>query len=220
MTAGPSNPGRPQPPAGRLLPGRDPDALAAAAEVLAAGHPVGVPTDAAYVLAVDPSVAGASDRLFAVLRRPRTLDLPVLVGTVDQAEGLITAVPDAARRLMRRCWPGALTLVLPRHPDLAADLGDDDLTVGVRMPGSTVARELCIRCGPLAVATAAAAPGEPELRAGPEVLEAFGAAVPVVLDGGRCSGPPATVVDATGDDPLLIREGRLAWDEVLEAIKS
>ena len=203
-----------------LLPASSPDAIGNACQVLAAGLPVGIPTDAAYVLAVDPFAAGASDRLFAVLRRPRTLDLPVLVATIFQAESFTTAVPEAARKLMRRCWPGSLTLVLPRHPELAADLGDDDLTVGLRMPANSAARELCTRCGPVAVATAAPAPGEPALQTAESVVETFGDTVPLVLDDGRCTGLPATVVDATGTDPHLIREGRIPWVEVLEAIKS
>ena len=202
-----------------LIPAGDPEAINTACQVLSVGLPVGLPTDAAYVLAVDPFVAGASDRLFAVLRRPRSLDLPVLVATVFQAESLTTSLPEAAQRLMRRCWPGPLTLVLPRHPDLAADLGDDDLTVGVRMPGNSTARDLCARCGPVAVATAASAPGESPLQTASEVAEAFGDSVPVVLDNGRCEGQSSTVVDATGTDPHLIREGRLPWVDVLEAIK-
>jgi L-threonylcarbamoyladenylate synthase len=203
-----------------LLPAGDPTAIGTACQVLSAGLPVGVSTDAAYVLAVDPFVAGASDRLFAVLRRPRSLDLPVLVATVFQAESFTTSLPEAAQRLMRRCWPGPLTLVLPRHPDLTADLGDDDLTVGVRMPGNSAARDLCARCGPVAVATAAPGPGIPALQTAQDVVEAFGDSVPVVLDDGRCIGLPATVVDATGTDPHLIREGRLPWVEVLAAIKA
>jgi L-threonylcarbamoyladenylate synthase len=197
-----------------------PEAIGLAGQVLATGLPVGLPTDAAYVLAVDPFAAGASDRLFAALRRPRNLDLPVLVASVLQTETFTTAVPEAAQRLMRRCWPGPLTLVLPRHPDLAADLGDDDLTVALRMPGNAFARELCARCGPVAVATAAPAPGEPSLQTAQEVVDSFGDAVPLVLDDGRCTGLAATVVDATGTDPHLIREGRLPWVEVLEAIKA
>jgi L-threonylcarbamoyladenylate synthase len=121
----------------------DPDALEAARQALAAGLPVGLPTDTVYVLAVDPFVPGASDRLFALKRRPRDLDLPVLVGSVDQALSLVTALPEPARRLMERCWPGPLTLVLPRDPELAADLGDDDLTVGVRMSNHPVLMALC-----------------------------------------------------------------------------
>lgn len=203
-----------------LLRADSPDAIGTACQVLAAGLPVGIPTDAAYVLAVDPFAAGASDRLFAVLRRPRDLDLPVLVATIDQVAPFATALTEAAERLMERCWPGALTLVVPRHPDLAADLGDDDLTIGLRMSGNAIARGLCARCGPVAVATATAGPGEPALQTAAEVVEAFGDTVPLVLDDGRCTGVPSTVVDATGTDPHLIREGRIPWHEVLEAIKS
>ena len=86
----------------------------AAQKALAAGLCVAVPTDTVYVLAVDPFVPGAADRLFELLGRPREQDLPVLVASVWQALKVATAVPAAARRLMDRCWPGPLTLVLPR----------------------------------------------------------------------------------------------------------
>lgn len=201
----------------RILPARDPPDPEVL-EALEAGLPVGLPTDTVYVLAVDPFVPGASDRLFAVKRRPRDLDLPVLVATLDQAFSLTTALPEPARRLMERCWPGPLTLVLPRDPELAADLGDDEVTVGVRMTGHPVPLALCRQVGPLGVATAGIQ-GERELETAEEVSETFGDAVPVVLDGGRCAGLPATVVDATGDDLHLIREGRLPWAEILEASK-
>src|SRR5437763_312575 len=81
-----------------------------------------------------------------------------------------------------RCWPGPLTLVLPRHPGLAADLGDDELTVGVRMSAHPVLLTLCRIVGPLGVATAGIQ-GERELETAEEVAETFGAAVPIVLDG-------------------------------------
>lgn len=200
----------------RIVPAAD--GLPAAVEALQAGAPVGLPTDTVYVLAVNPFVAGASDRLFALKRRPRDLDLPVLVGSLDQALGLVTALPDPARRLMERCWPGPLTLVVPRHPDLAADLGDDDVTIGVRMSAHPVVLAVCAKVGPLGVATAGIH-GEQELETAEEVSQTFGSAVPVVVDGGRCAGLPATVIDATGDDLHLIREGRLPWSEALEAIR-
>ncbi|HET9770047.1 MAG TPA: L-threonylcarbamoyladenylate synthase [Acidimicrobiia bacterium] len=188
----------------------------AAHKALAAGLIVALPTDTVYVLAVDPFVPGASDRLFELVERPRDRDLPVLVASVWQALKLATAVPDASRRLMESLWPGPLTLVLPRDQEVAADLGDDDLTVGVRMPDHPVPMSLCRDVGPLAVATAAAS-GDPDFETAEEVADEFGDDVPVVLDGGLCAGLPATVVDGTGEDPLLIREGRLAWAAVLEA---
>jgi tRNA threonylcarbamoyl adenosine modification protein (Sua5/YciO/YrdC/YwlC family) len=191
----------------------------AAQKALAAGLCVAIPTDTVYVLAVDPFVPGASDRLFELLARPREQDLPVLVASVWQALKVATAVPAAARRLMDRCWPGPLTLVLPRDPDVAADLGDDDLTVGVRLPDHPVPQLLCRDIGPLAVATLSAS-GEPDFETAGELAEEFEEDdVPVVLDGGPCSGLPSTVVDGTGEDLHLIREGRLPWNEILEAAR-
>lgn len=194
----------------------DPDALDAARDALAAGQPVGLPTDTIYVLAVDPFAAGASDRLFTLLRRPRDRDLSVLVPSVEAAVALTTSLPPAARRLMDRCWPGPLTLVLPRDPGCAADLGDDDLTVGVRMTGHPAVLALCRDVGLLGVATASL--GEESLNGAAEVAEAFGDLVPVLLDG-PAAGAQSTVIDATGTEPHLIREGALAWDDALAALK-
>ena len=189
----------------------------AAQKALATGLIVAIPTDTVYVLAVDPFVPGASDRLFELVERPREQDLPVLVASVWQALKLATAVPEASRRLMERCWPGPLTLVLPRDGEVAADLGDDDLTIGVRMSAHPVPLLLCRDVGPLAVATLGAF-GEPDFETADEVADEFGDDVPVVLDGGPCTGLPSTVVDGTGEDPLLIREGRLPWAAILEDI--
>jgi L-threonylcarbamoyladenylate synthase len=192
----------------------------AAHKALASGLIVALPTDTVYVLAVDPFVPGASDRLFEFVERPREQDLPVLVASVWQALNLATAVPAASRRLMDRCWPGPLTVVLPRDPEVAADLGDDDLTIGLRMPDHPVPMGLCRDIGPLAVATASAQ-GQPDFETAEEVADEFDEdEVPVVLDGGRCAGLPATVVDGTGDDLHLIREGRLPWTTIQEAIRS
>ena len=194
------------------------EAREAAQKALAAGLVVALPTDTVYVLAVDPFVPGASDRLFELVERSRDRDLPVLVASVDQALKLATSVPDASRRIMDRCWPGPLTLVLPRDQDVAADLGDDDLTIGVRMPDHPVPLLLCKDVGPLAVASIASA-GDPEFETAGEVAEEFGDEVTVILDAGPCAGLPASVVDGTGEDPLLIREGRLPGATILEQIR-
>jgi len=196
-----------------------PEGREAAEKALAAGLCVAIPTDTVYVLAVDPFVPGAADRLFELLARPREQNLPVLVASVWQALKVATAVPPAARRLMDRCWPGPLTLVLPRDPEVAADLGDDDLTVGVRLPDHPIPQLLCRDIGPLAVATLSAS-GEPDFETAGELAEEFEEDdVPVVLDGGRCRGLASTVVDGTGEDLHLIRQGRLPWDAILEAAR-
>src|SRR5437588_5968074 len=94
-----------------------PAAIDAAVRALAAGQLVAIPTDTVYGLAADPFHTGAADRLFSAKRRPRDMQLPVLVAGVSQALDLTIGVPGSARVLMDRFWPGALTVVLPRNPD-------------------------------------------------------------------------------------------------------
>jgi len=193
------------------------DAIEAAVEKVHAGVPVGIPTDTVYVLATDPTDPGATDRLFSLKHRPRSQDLSLLVASVDQALEIATSIPEATRRLMDRFWPGPLTLVVPRNPAWAVDLGDDELTIAVRAPDHAVPLALAEDVGPLAV-TPAGVQGERVFETAAEVAEQYGKWVPLVLDGGRCAGLPATVVDGTGDEPRLLREGRLAWDEIREVV--
>ncbi len=192
-------------------------ALTEALAALAAGFPIGIPTDTVYGLAVDPFIPGAADRIFAAKQRPRDVDLPVLVAGIEQALSLATAVPEVARVLMDRFWPGPLTLVVPRRPDLNADLGDDDATIGLRCPDHPVPLALAAKLGPLAT-TSANLHGQPTSTTAQHVAEVFGDAVPLVLDGGTCAGSPSTVADCTGVEPKLLREGRVPWSEVQATI--
>ena len=192
-------------------------AVLQAVRALAQGLPVGIPTDTVYGLAVDPFRPGAADRIFAAKRRPRDVNLPLLVSGIDQALAVSTAVPDVALELMRRYWPGALTLVIPAKPGLGADLGEDEVTVGVRSPDHPVPLTLCSASGPLAT-TSANRHGEPPLVTAEAVARSFGDAVPVVLDAGTCDGSPSTVVDCTGRELKLLREGRIPWADLQAAV--
>ncbi len=187
--------------------------IAAAARALAAGDIVGIPTDTVYGLAADAFSSGASDRLFSVKRRPRNVELPVLVADIAQALDLAVAVPASARRLMERYWPGALTIVLPRRPDLNADLGADDATIGMRCAAHPVPLALCAAVGPLAT-TSANRHGDAPATTAAELAAALGPSVTLILDAGPCSGRASTVVDCTGVDPRLLREGGVSWSEI------
>jgi L-threonylcarbamoyladenylate synthase len=182
--------------------------LDAAVAALRAGEIVVVPTDTVYGIAVDPTRPGATDRLFAVKARPTDVPLPILAADADQAFSLAADVSPVARRLAEACWPGGLTIVLPRRAGLDFDLGGaDDATIGVRVPDHEVPRALARAVGPLAT-TSANLHGRPtpETAAG---VAAELAGVAVVLDGGRCAGAPSTVVVCTGDDWRVVREGRI-----------
>lgn len=190
-----------------------PAAIAAAAEALREGDIIGVPTDTVYGLAADPWHSGASDRLFLVKGRPRNVELPVFVGGVEQALALTTSVTPGAARLMEEFWPGPLTLVLPRRPELDADLGEDDATIGLRCPEHPVPLALCRAFGPYAT-TSANRHGRPPAVSAAQIVDEL-PGVQLVLDAGTCEGEPSTVVDATGESPRLLRAGRLEWDRIL-----
>jgi tRNA threonylcarbamoyl adenosine modification protein (Sua5/YciO/YrdC/YwlC family) len=177
------------------------------------GLAVVIPTDTVYGLAADPLRPGATARLFEAKGRPTRVQLPVLVDSIEQAES-VGAIDARAKRLMERFWPGGLTVVVRRRPDVDLELGDDSGTVGLRCPDHAVARRLCADVGPLATTSANLHGGAtPPTAAG--VAELFGEAVAVVVDGGRCEGMPSTVVDCTGPDVVLLREGSVAWADVV-----
>lgn len=188
--------------------------LESALRALAAGRVVGVPTDTVYGLAVDPFVAGATARLFATKRRPRRVDLPVLVADDEQAAALAASLPASARRLMDRFWPGALTIVVARRRDLAVDLGGDGTTIGLRRPDHAVAAALCAARGPLATTSANLHGGRPATTAA-QVAALDG--VDVVIDAGACPLHPSTVVACLDGPPALLRQGAVAWADVLAA---
>jgi len=179
---------------------------------------VAIPTDTVYGVAVDPFLPGSTRRLFEAKHRPTDVRLPVLVDDVGQAERL-AEVDDRARALMTRFWPGGLTIILPRRSgvDIALGNGAGAPTVGVRCPDHAVPRALCADVGPLAT-TSANLHGEATPATADEVRALFGDAVAVVVDGGRCEGEPSTVVDSTGDRPALVREGAVAWADVLRVV--
>lgn len=196
--------GRPPPPA----------AIERAAAVLAAGAVLGVPTDTVYGLAADPFLGGATDGLFAVKGRPRTVVLPVLVADQGQARALARALPAAAEALMDRFWPGALTLVVTRRPNLGLHLGGDEGTVGLRCPAHPVPLALCLDRGAMATTSANAHGAAPATTAG-EVARLAGVAL--VLDAGPCPARPSTVVDCTTDRPAVLREGAITRAEIRDA---
>jgi len=189
------------------------DAVAA----LRDGAVVAIPTDTVYGLAVDPTIPGATEALFALKARPDGLDLPVLVGSMEQAETLAGphGLSATARHLADAFWPGALTIVVARRPGLDWALGAHDRTIGLRLPDHAVARALCLAVGALAT-TSANAHGEAPCT-DPQALQRVFGSVPV-LDGGHCAGAPSTVVSVLDTAPQCLRQGALSWAEVLAAV--
>jgi len=188
------------------------EGLEAASAALRRGELVVLPTDTVYGVAADAFNPGAVDALLAAKGRGRDMPVPVLVANQEMLAALVGDLPEAAKALTGAHWPGALTVVVRHTPHLSWDLGDARGTVAVRMPDDELALDLIARTGPLAVSSANRS-GHPPATTMLDARLQLGASVAVYLDGGpRPSGTPSSIVDLTGDEPRLLREGALSAD--------
>jgi len=202
----------------RILPDGD-AARAEAVDLLRAGGIVAVPTDTVYGIAADMALPDAIERLFAAKRRPPGKAVAVLLADASQA-GMLGVVGPAARVLGERFWPGGLTLVLPRRPGVRLPhvLAGGTPTIGVRVPDHPAPRALAAVLGPLAT-TSANVSGEPDARNAREIAALLGGALALVIDGGPIRGGHAsTVVDCTGERPVIRRAGAIPVDEIVRVL--
>jgi tRNA threonylcarbamoyl adenosine modification protein (Sua5/YciO/YrdC/YwlC family) len=190
----------------------DPQLLDEAIAAVGAGLVVGMPTDTVYGIAADPLSPEAIRRLFVVKGRQTAKPIPILAADLDGARrvGSFDADAVAAARLH---WPGPLTLVVPRAEGLPDWVGSEALgTVGIRVPDHPVALALLSASGPLAV-TSANRSGEPPAADAAAAEAALREAVAVYLPGAGAGGAPSTVVDLSGPEPRVLREGALDWTD-------
>lgn len=183
--------------------------LTAAASAVRAGQLVVLPTDTVYGLGCDAFSATAVQALLSAKGRGRDMPVPVLVGSWSTVDGLVLGVPTQARALIEAFWPGGLSLVLPHAPSLTWDLGDTRGTVMLRMPLHPVALELLREVGPMAVSSANRS-GLPPATTVEQAREQLADRVSVFLDGGPAGEMASTIVDLTGDDPVVLREGAVS----------
>ncbi len=198
----------------------DPDSrrlgLDAAAAAVRRGELVVLPTDTAYGLGSDAFNPRGIASLLEAKGRGRDFPLPVLVGTPGTLDGLSYGVSTPARTLVEAFWPGALTVVVRHAPSLAWDIGDAEGKVALRMPLHPLALELLRTTGPMAV-TSANRSGLPVPATAVEAQDQLGDAVSVYLDAGpSADGLPSTIVDASGEVPVLLRAGAIGVDVLRE----
>jgi len=189
-----------------------PDARAEAIGVLQSGGLVALPTDTVYGIAVSLETPGGIERLFAAKERPPDKAIALLLADTAQA-GEIGVLTAGAEVLADAFWPGGLTLVLRRRPELRlpalAGGGAELETVGLRVPDHDAPRDLARALGPLPT-TSANRSGEPEAGDAGELEARLGHALDLILDGGPAHGGPAsTVVDTTVDPVRIVREGAI-----------
>lgn len=201
-----------------ILDGQQTDSIVRAADALAAGELVGLPTETVYGLAADAGNDAAVCAIFAAKGRPADHPLIVHVQSSAQAGEFAAEVPAFARRLMDAFWPGPLTLILPRRPGVAERAAGGHATVGLRCPAHPVAQLLLAACAGRGVRGLAAPSANRFGRISPttaqHVAQEFGDAL-LVLDGGPCAvGIESSIVDCTRGAPVLLRPGQLGRSDI------
>lgn len=191
--------------------------LERAAELLARGELVAVPTETVYGLAGDAADASAVHRIFAAKGRPADHPLIVHLPDIDAMDDWAAVVPESARRLGRAFWPGPLTLILPRAEHVPDVVTGGQQTVGLRVPGHPATLRLLRRFGRALAAPSANRFGRISPTTADHVISEFEGrgSVAAVIDGGPCEvGVESTIVDCSGPRPRVLRPGMIGLEQL------
>jgi L-threonylcarbamoyladenylate synthase len=190
-------------------------------EALRAGKPVVLPFDTVYGLAAEPYREPSTRRLYELKGRPEAQPTALVAADLDYLLECVPELRGRAATLARQLLPGPLTLVLPNPARRFRWLtGASPEAIGVRVPDLTgPSRHVLERMGAV-VATSANRPGEPDPRRLDDVPEEIRAGAAAVVDGGELPGTPSTVVDLTGGEPRILREGAVPAAEILRRLQA
>ena len=203
-----------------ILPVND-ESIRLAGRFIREGQIIGIPTETVYGLGADALNEQAVMKIFAAKGRPADNPLIVHVSCEEEINPLVTEIPETARLLMKRFWPGPMTLVLPKAhciPDVVS-AGLD--TVGIRMPESAAARAIIRESRRPIAAPSANTSGRPSPTTAMHVYEDLHGKIPLIIDDGPCRvGVESTVIDARGEIPVILRPGGITAEMIMQAVGS
>jgi L-threonylcarbamoyladenylate synthase len=204
-----------------ILDGQSPKAIAIAAQALQRGELLGLPTETVYGLAADAGNDAAVAKIFEAKGRPSNHPLIVHVASAQGVQRFASHVPAFAQKLIDAFWPGPLTLILPRRPDMAAVAAGGQNSVGLRCPSHATAQAVLQSAEALGVFGVAAPSANLFGRVSPttaaHVAGEFGEDL-LIIDGGACDvGIESTIVDCTRAAPVLLRPGVLTPQQLSDA---
>ena len=199
----------------------DPAVVAETAELLKSGAVIAFPTDTFYGLGADISNEGAVRRIYSIKGRGYNKPILILISDRKELVSLISNkdLPTTACSLMDSFWPGPLTIVFYATESLSVLLTASTGKIGIRLPDHEFCRKLIEKLEGPVTATSANVSGEPSLNNPNDVLNAMGDRIDVLVDGGITKGGlESTVVDVTGDKPVILREGAISSVDIRTVI--
>lgn len=205
-----------------ILQPASPRAVEWAAESLATGGVIALPTDTVYGIAASLSHPAAVERIYSLKGRDRAKPIPVLISSTEMVRRLGFDLPADLDLWLDRFWPGALTIVLQTTTAMPEAVTGGGTTVGLRMPNHQLALEVIGKAGGAVACTSANRSGQPPALSATEVANIFDDEIDLILDGGLAAGGTASTVAAIEPDgPRILREGPIsglelsaAWDEL------
>lgn len=193
--------------------------LSEAGEIIRSGGLVAFPTETVYGLggnALDPE---AASKIYAAKGRPSDNPLIVHIADMTDLKDIVTEVPEAAQKLAEAFWPGPMTLVMNKKETIPDKTTGGLKTVAVRMPIDEVARAL-IRVSSVPIAAPSAnRSGRPSTTTAAHCIEDLDGRIEMIIDGGSaCIGLESTIVDVTGEIPMLLRPGAITLEMLREVL--
>ncbi|MCL6471254.1 MAG: threonylcarbamoyl-AMP synthase [Firmicutes bacterium] len=189
------------------------------AAAVKAGELVVFPTDTVYGIGANALNPKAVLKVFKAKDRPVDKPLILLIAEPQDAERYAAQISSTARKLMKEYWPGPLTLIFKRSAAVLDAVTAGGETVGIRCPDNDIVRLLIKLSGVALATTSANIAGKPSPKTAKEVEEGLRGKVAYIVDGGQTKlGVESTVVDVSTDEPRLIREGYIPWEEVLSKL--
>lgn len=194
----------------RLLRSGDTASIAETARLIQEGKVVVFPTDTVYGVGVHAFHAPAIRKLYSIKGRSAEKGIPILLADLPDLAKVANSIPPRAWILMERFWPGPLTIIVPRHPDLPEAISPNG-NIAVRIPDHGIARDVIRAAGGAVATTSANLSGQKPAQSGHEALTSLNGRVAAVLDDGPSPGNLAsTIVDCTSARPVILRQGPLS----------
>jgi L-threonylcarbamoyladenylate synthase len=188
-----------------------------AEKILQNGGIVAFPTDTVYGLGALAFYSNAIESIYTAKDRPIEKAIPVLIADINDLEMVAEDIPVMARIFASRFWPGPLTCIVPKKHTLPLAVSATS-TVAVRIPDHTAARALLRAAGPMAV-TSANISGQASPATAQDVYAQLNGRIPLILDGGKTpGGVPSTLVDCTGEKPVVLREGPISLADLIACL--
>ena len=187
-----------------------------AARIIAGGGVIAFRTDTFYGLGADPLNPSAIRKIKELKGREDGKPILLLISDDDQVDRFIQQ-SEFFKLVARGHWPAPLTLIGAARPEVASELTAGTNSLGVRLPDDDSVRALVRACGGALTATSANVSGQPPARTAKEVANYFPTGIDLIVDGGEATATePSTVLDVSGSQPRLVREGAISRDDLKE----